>query len=78
MRDSDITQTADVPLVDSSLVTDRDSERTTIYGQYGGGATLTHLRATAFTLYDTDRTGSHKQRRMDGRTDTQADRQEDG
>lgn len=33
---SDITQKADVPLVNSSLVTDRDSERITIYGQYKG------------------------------------------
>lgn len=43
VRDSDVTRTADVPLVNSSLVTDRDSERITIYGQYeeegtGGGA----------------------------------------
>ncbi len=35
-----MTQTADVPLVDSSLVTDRDSERITIYGQYKRGGAV--------------------------------------
>lgn len=58
LRDSDITQTADVPLVNSSLVTDRDSERITIYGQYEGegqwaglpALTLTHLRASCLAL----------------------------
>ena len=70
VRDSDITQTADVPLVNSSLVTDRDSERITIYGQYEGAGlpALTHLRASCLpykALLEPDHTNRERNRQRD-------------